>query len=277
MAIEYQVFMSEKSEKTDQKAHIERFDRLSALMARFLLDVRATGGAAANLILFANTESDRPSRAVLLPREARAISGGDGETVILKALIDWGGTGNPLLASLPESVELDCASDRETMMLIDLLRSESDARRCGSDSVLNRLGEILVVRLLRTQIERGAATVGLLGGLSDPRLSRAIVAMHDAPGRAWRNGDLAEVAGLSVSRFAQLFNAAVGETPFSYLRRWRLALAHQDIARGERIQTVAARYGYRSGEALTRVFSRQFGENPVALRKRSASAGFPGR
>jgi AraC-like DNA-binding protein len=35
----------------------------------------------------------------------------------------------------------------------------------------------------------------------------------------------------------------VGQTPFSYLRQWRLTLARQDLAAGARVKTVAARYG----------------------------------
>lgn len=139
--------------------------------------------------------------------------------------------------------------------------------RCGSASVLNRLGEVLIVRMMREAIAEGSATPGVLGGLADSRLSRAIVAIHEKPGHAWRIEDLAEIAGLSRSRFAEVFSKAVGETPLSYLRHWRLALARQDIKRGNRIQAVARRYGYASGEALNHAIRKRFGVSPTALRK----------
>ena len=79
--------------------------------------------------------------------------------------------------------------------------------------VLSRLAEVLVIRLLRAEIERGATEPGLVSGLADPRLSRAIVAMHEAPGQPWSNVALAAIAGMSLSRFAEAFRARVGETP----------------------------------------------------------------
>mgnify|MGYP003674195076 FL=1 len=153
------------------------------------------------------------------------------------------------------------------MSLAILLIAESQEPRCGSNTVLNRLGEVLLVRILRAQLAAGTTTVGVLGGLADPRLSHAIVAMHEHPGRRWSNDQLAEVAGLSLSRFADKFTATVGQTPMSYLRHWRMVLARQDIESGDRVQSVASRYGYASSEAMTRAFRREFGNCPTALRK----------
>jgi len=96
--------------------------------------------------------------------------------------------------------------------------------------------------------------------------------LNEDPGRAWRNEDLAAEAGLSLSRFSETFLQTVGETPQSYLRRWRMTLAHQDIAKGDRVQAVARRYGYSSPEALSRAFARQFEVNPLALRRETVPA-----
>ena len=122
--------------------------------------------------------------------------------------------------------------------------------------------------MLRTQIEAGSTRPGLLAGLADPRLSRAIVAIHDQPGRDWRNEDLAQIAGLSLSRFAEIFLATVSEPPAAYLRRWRLTLARQDVEKGDRVDAIARRYGYLSSEGFTRAFKKHFGENPITLRPR---------
>ena len=48
-----------------------------------------------------------------------------------------------------------------------------------------------------------------------------------------------------------------------------MILARQDIASGDRIQSVARRLGYSSSEALSRAFNRHYGECPVAVRKAS--------
>ena len=70
---------------------------------------------------------------------------------------------------------------------------------------MSRLAEVLVIRILRTQIERGSAEPGLIAGLANPKISRAIVAMHDDPGKPWRNDDLAALSGMSLSRFCDVF------------------------------------------------------------------------
>jgi len=193
------------------------------------------------------------------------------DQVLFAAEVDWGGASNPLVAALPTTVEFDLSNDTESMGLIMLMQSELAAQRCGADPVISRLGEILIVRMLRTQIEAGSTQPGLLAGLSDPRISRAIVAIHDHPGRNWRNEDLALIAGLSLSRFAEVFLAMVGEPPAAYLRRWRLTLAQKDVVKGDRVDAIARRYGYASSEGFARAFKKHFGENPIALRRKPAA------
>ncbi|MEM1301320.1 MAG: AraC family transcriptional regulator, partial [Pseudomonadota bacterium] len=195
---------------------------------------------------------------------------GEGGVVMVAASVKWSGSQNPLLTALPDTVMIDLSADADSAGLVRMMQSELAAQRCGSDSVLCRLGEVLIVRMMRAQIEAGTTKPGLLAGLSDARLSRAIVAMHDKPGVIWRNEDLAQVAGMSLSRFADAFVAAVGETPATYLRRWRLTLAHQDIIEGHRVDRVAQRYGFSSTEGFTRAFKKHYGTTPIALRPKTA-------
>lgn len=246
---------------------MSQIDRLSSLMSRFKLQVSPSDWTTGHLFITADRKSELPSSVILSPSGEQAIKLRISDKPMFSAQVDWGGGTNPLFQALPETLELDLTTDPQAASLVLLLQSENEAQRCGSESVLNRLGEVLIVRMMRLQIERGDAKVGLFGGLSDPRLSRAIVAIHEHPGKQWRNQDLAEIAGLSLSRFAELFQTIVGETPIGYLRRWRLILARQDIGGGSRIQETARRYGYRSSEALSRAFSRQFGETPIEVRK----------
>lgn len=240
-----------------------RCDRLTTLMERFSLTVAPTSVEEAALVVLAGPDG-APQR-VLFRTTDIGFDVSD-ERLLFCASVDWGGGANPLMAALPSLVEFDLSQDAQTAGLVELIAVEFAQARCGSGSVVNRLGEVLIVRLLRAQIEAGTTRVGLLAGLSDARISRAIVAMHAAPGRAWNNADLAQIAGLSLSRFAEQFGALVGEPPAAYLRRWRLILARQDVAHGERIDRIARRYGYGSPEGFARAFKRHFGENPVALR-----------
>lgn len=248
-----------------------KFDRLSALVERFALRVKPVEPDQANLLISDDSDGPCPCQMVFSPVGLVGAINDNAQCTGFGFLVSWGGAANPLLSALPETVTYDTTDDPEMAALIRLLRIEGEDRRCGSDTVLDRLGEVLMVRLLRTQIERGATSTGILGGLADPRLSRAIVAVHENPGKQWRSDDLAEIAGLSLSRFAELFTDVVGDTPMAYLRRWRMTLAHQDLEKGERVQTVARRYGYGSSEALNRSFRKQFGASPKEVRMSALS------
>ncbi len=257
-----------KSEKTDGNDEMGRFDRLTTLMNRFDLTVQSASVSEARLVVI--EAADGTPKNVLFRASGTGFSG-LGAPVLFAALVDWGGKSNPLLAALPDVVTFDLTLDAENQGLITLMQSEITGKRCGAGSVVNRLGEVLIVRMLRAQIEAGTTEPGLLAGLSDPRLSRAIVAIHDHPGRDWRNDDLAQIAGLSISRFAQMFLAIVGVPPAVYLRRWRLTLARQDVVRGDRIDAIARRYGYHSPEGFARAFKKHFGETPITLRLKAAA------
>ncbi|NRB04301.1 MAG: AraC family transcriptional regulator [Rhodobacteraceae bacterium] len=242
---------------------MQQFDRLTTLIDRFKLTVSPAAEDEANLIVFA-TANGTPDRAVFCTRDAGSIPL-EGP-VLFYARVDWSGPNNPFLKALPETVHFDLSHDQDSIGLAQMMLSELTAHRCGAGSVLSRLGEVLIVRMMRAQIETGSTQPGLLAGLSDQRLSRAIVAMHDRPGHAWRNEDLAALAGMSLSRFAETFLAEVGEPPAKYLRRWRLILSRQDIVKGHRVDAVARRYGFASPEGFTRAFKKHYGATPMSLR-----------
>jgi len=252
------------SRKSDFSSNMSKMDRLSALIGRFELSVIPCNASQANLLIFGGSS---PTRVLFAPLGSANRVWASNETIGFSAQAHWGGAANPFLTALPAQIELDIEVDPETKHIAQVLQAETAARRCGAGAVLDRLGEVLLIRILRSAIERGTTDVGLLAGLSDPRISRAIVAMHDDPGHKWQGEDLAKLAGLSLSHFSELFREKVGETPAAYLRRWRMVLARQDAERGERIQTIARRYGYSSPEALSRAFRRAYNQTAIALRK----------
>ena len=242
-----------------------QYDRLSALIQRFTLRVQLCEPGKGNMRVLGDDIDGTPTRVVFSPT-GRAVIQPVGETVLIEAIVDWGGTANPLLAALPSTLALPVEQD-ETAQLLQVFLAEASAARCGCASAMSRLAEVLVIRVLRAQMARGTTEPGLIAGLANPKISRAIVAMHDDPGRAWRNEDLAGIAGMSLSRFCDVFRELVDRTPQSYLRHWRMTLARQDLDRGGRGQAVARRYGYTSPEALTRAFQRQYGINPSDVKR----------
>lgn len=241
-------------------------DRLTTLLNRFRLHAVACAPNHANLAVIKGEKSDDK---VLVFQPQRIGFEVDHEDIIFSLHVDFGSLTNPLLTAMSETIVEKVTRESDLANIISLLISEHQSQRCGTPAVLGRLGEVLVVRILRMQIEKGEATSGLLSGLSDPRISKVIVAIHEDPERLWRGSDLADIAGLSDSHFKEIFTSKVGEAPMSYLRQWRMILARIDLEKGDRVDRVAHRYGYKAPDAFSRAFLKEFGIRPRELAKSS--------
>jgi len=138
----------------------------------------------------------------------------------------------------------------------------------GSSVMISRLIDVLIIRVIRTWAQsKNAGDTGWLGALADPRISRALKAIHDDPYRKWSVADLARAVGMSRSSFAERFTSLVKEAPLSYQNRWRLTLAHGLMRHANaRVSDVARRIGYESEAAFSRAFKAQFGIPPASVR-----------
>lgn len=189
------------------------------------------------------------------------------------ASVETGGDRNPIALALPKIVTVPLDKVAPLQPVTDLLLEEALSPRCGGGAVIDRLCEVVVIRLLRHLIESGEAQAGLLAGLAHPNLSLAIVAIHEAPERPWRLADLAEVAAMSRTHFATTFREVVGTTPGEYLSAWRLTLARMEIARRTPLKIVARKVGFSGPAALSRAFSRRYGFSPRQAHKEAGPAG----
>lgn len=176
-----------------------------------------------------------------------------------------GGDLHPLVRALPSFVLLPISRVEGLQLSLTLLFAETEQLRCGQRVLADRLFEVVLIQLLRWLVDHptaGSFQQGLMAGLCDPKLARALGAMHDEPGRLWVLQDLADVAGMSRSSFASRFKAAVGQAPAAYLADWRLSLAQQQLKRGRSIKQLADELGYANPSALSRVFSQRVGMSP---------------
>jgi AraC-like DNA-binding protein len=146
---------------------------------------------------------------------------------------------------------------------------EAKAALPGASILISRMVDVLVIRMMRIWV--GTAKPedkGWLGALADPRISRALKTIHDDPFRRRTVEELAGIAGMSRSSFAERFATLIGAAPLHYQTRWRLLLAHEMLQRGDqRVSDVARRVGYDSDAAFSRAFKAQFGVAPVMARK----------
>ena len=182
------------------------------------------------------------------------------------------GQGNPLQAALPEMMMLDLDECPGLGTTLKQLFREASEKHCGRDAILDRLSEIVLIQILRLLMDEQRLDIGLLAGLSDPRLAIAINAVHEHPEKDWTLAGMANVAAMSRARFAARFREVVGTTPGAYLADWRLGLAQSMLLRGHSIQAIAVEVGYGSASALSRVFSNRFGMSPSAWRRKKMAA-----
>ena len=134
-------------------------------------------------------------------------------------------------------------------------------------AILDRMSEVLIIQLLRELMDQGRIQSGLLAGLSNPRLVKAINAIHANPRRTWTLEELAALANMSRARFAVHFRETVGSTPMAYLGEWRLSVARSLLRGGKSVQSVADEVGYGSASALSRAFAAQTGMSPTEWRQ----------
>lgn len=178
-----------------------------------------------------------------------------------------GGETHPLFAALPPVVVIPLDAVPTLRPALDLLFAEVDAATCGQRVIVDRLFEVVLMQLFRWMLDHTAELglpAGLLTGLADPDLARALVAIHETPGEAWSLSSMADAARLSRSTFAARFTALVGTPPAEYLTRWRVTLAQGMLRSGEPVGRTASRLGYASAPAFSRAFSSHVGASPRA-------------
>lgn len=184
-----------------------------------------------------------------------------------------GGERNPVLRALPALIHLPLNQVDGLQESLGLLFAETARLRCGQRLLADRLFEVVLIQLLRWLLDhpdRAGVPHGLLHGLSDPALARALVGVHEAPGEIWDLPRLAERAGMSRSAFAARFKSIVGQTPADYVADWRLSLAQTQLREGRAFKQITLDLGYANPSALSRLFRQRLGLSPSQWLRASA-------
>jgi AraC-like DNA-binding protein len=197
------------------------------------------------------------------------------------------GAVHPLLDLMPDVLHVRCARCRDATLttLLDTMAAEVREQRIGAATVMARLADIVVTRLVRTWVEEQSeqqageqseqqpgAPTGWLAAIRDPQIGAALALFHRHPEHAWPVEALADAAHLSRSQFSERFTAAIGVAPARYVASWRMRVAARWLAtRRLSLGEVASRLGYDSEPAFSRAFKRIVGKPPREVRSASAS------
>src|SRR5262245_16508847 len=174
-----------------------------------------------------------------------------------------------LVSLLPKVVHVQGST--RLSQLVQMVGEESADEKPGSEFMLSRLVEMLLVEAMRSTTA-GSAPPGLLRGLGDERLAAALRLMHAHVDRSWTITQLAKAAALSRSTFFERFTRTVGVAPMEYLLSWRMEIAKDLLRRDElTVSEVAERVGYGSTSTFSVAFSKRVGQAPSEYARGSVS------
>ncbi|OVZ65284.1 hypothetical protein CDO46_06195 [Pigmentiphaga sp. NML030171] len=201
--------------------------------------------------------------------------GGDGAVTGMFSLHLWmpeSGVGT-LVDTLPRLIVIRRSEAPMTAALAQTMESlvdQSLLQPPGWQLATARMADLLLAHILgehlRASAERGA---GMLRGMADQGIARAMLAIHDHPGRPWTVATLASACHLSRTVFSERFRHLVGMTPMQYLASYRMAVAAEKLKDPAlTLDDIAAVVGYESDKAFARAFRRWNGMTPAAYARR---------
>jgi len=152
---------------------------------------------------------------------------------------------------------------------IQFIAQEAQQQKSGSETVITRLADILVIQAIRHWVENSREEKqGWIAALHDRQIGKAMSLMHRHPEQDWRVESLAHEVGMSRSGFSARFTSMMGESVKQYLTELRMQLAHRALRETtDTLIKIAERVGYQSEPAFNRAFKRVFGVPPGAVRK----------
>ncbi|MCU7928292.1 MAG: AraC family transcriptional regulator [Candidatus Thiodiazotropha sp. (ex Dulcina madagascariensis)] len=180
-------------------------------------------------------------------------------------------TTHPLLNALPEVIHIPhIEASTPVWRLIELIDAEASRAGSVNDPSVDRLSEILFLKLLQEFIKGAGEAAGFITALRDPRLHAALQLIHRRMHENWTIDEFAQQARMSRSTLVRRFREAIGVPPIEYLGQWRLLKAHSLLKySAHSLEEIAERTGFASRQTLTKAFKRRYGYTPMSLRHRS--------
>ena len=206
----------------------------------------------------------------LIKDDVIMINGG-GESFTISIIFEFEGHLSSLLfKGLPPAIFIP-SDDEEAESLrtnIERFRQEYLKKDVGSSLVLNHLAPIILIQIIRAYLSTNPAGQNWFLSISDPKLSKAMEAMHSDCAHDWSVQSLADICGMSRAGFAAKFKEKIGLTPKDYLTNWRMQVACRLLKESnDPILEIAETVGFESESAFSASFKRLIGVRPGVFRK----------
>jgi len=180
-------------------------------------------------------------------------------------------SGHPLLEALPEFIHINDYSSAAGHWLeasLKVIGEEAHQPALGSDLIARKASEIIFAQTLRTYFAHEDTNTDGLAAYADQEFAPVLQAIHSDPARAWTLEQMAKVAGMSRTAFANSFHQRFGVPPMAYVTDWRMEIARKRLANtNQAIIEIAESIGYLSEASFGRVFKKKFGLAPGRYRK----------
>ena len=135
--------------------------------------------------------------------------------------------------------------------------------RLGTRAFVSALMKQVLIVLLRSQPDNDSSILLMSGA----RLAGVVAAILDQPQDNHTVDSLAEIAGMSRSRFCHHFTLTYDMSPKAFVQTARLATAARMLKGSDLpVKSIAASVGYASRSHFSRAFQAKFGLDPSAFR-----------
>ena len=174
-----------------------------------------------------------------------------------------------LFEMLPDHIHVtaETSHDLSITTIAELIEQEKQSGTSASTLVIDRLCEVLLIRVMRAYMKRKDSITGFLAALKDPRIKDALVNIHLHPGRPWTLETLAKASGMSRAGFAARFKELVAVSAIKYLTSWRMTKARDYLTTTPMsVADIAMLVGYASEDGFRRAFQREFGVSAENIR-----------
>jgi AraC-like DNA-binding protein len=174
-----------------------------------------------------------------------------------------------LVNALPALVSIPSDHAGPLRDVMRLLVREVEGTQFGRTRALAQLAQLALTYALRwLEADGQGRRTGWLRALADPHIGRSLRHIHGNVKAGPNLTELARVAGMSRTAFAERFKTLVGTPPHAYAIQWRMSLAKDALRTTDRaIGELAFELGYESESAFSMAFRRVIGCSPKAYRK----------
>jgi len=178
---------------------------------------------------------------------------------------------HPIFDALPEVIHFPkLKTDEPIWMTVALMNSEVQRIDSIDSPIIDRLTEVLFLQLLYHYAHNNKGVNGFLAALKDRRLHQAIALIHKMPEQEWSLESLGNQVGMSRATLVRHFESAIGMSPMSYIRRWRITKAYNLVKyTSTSLEQIATVVGFSSAGSLNKAFQRYYQYTPAELRRRN--------